>query len=57
MDQITCPKCGEPIPLTKTLRADIESSLKREFERTLTARERERPRRGPNAGSRPTWPT
>ena len=41
MDQITCPKCGEPIPLTKTLRADIESSLKREFERTLTARERE----------------
>lgn len=42
MDQtITCPRCGEPIPLTKALRADIESSLKREFERTLTARERE----------------
>jgi hypothetical protein len=42
MDQtITCPKCGEPIPLTKALRADIESSLKRDFDRTLTARERE----------------
>ena len=42
MDQtITCPRCGEPIPLTKALRADIESSLKREFERTLSARERE----------------
>ena len=38
---ITCPKCGEPIPLTKALRADIESSLKREFERALNARERE----------------
>jgi len=42
MDQtITCPKCGEPIPLTRALRADIEGSLKREFERTLNARERE----------------
>jgi len=42
MDQtITCPRCGEPIPLTQALRADIEGSLKREFERTLTARERE----------------
>jgi hypothetical protein len=42
MDQtISCPKCGEPIPLTKALRADIESSLRRDFDRTLTARERE----------------
>jgi hypothetical protein len=42
MDQtITCRRCGEAIPLTHALRADIESSLKREFERTLNARERE----------------
>ncbi|HEX5473357.1 MAG TPA: DUF2130 domain-containing protein [Vicinamibacterales bacterium] len=42
MDQtITCPDCGAAIPLTRALRADIESSLKREFERALAARERE----------------
>jgi len=42
MDQtITCPNCGEGIRLTQALRVEIESSLKREFERTLTARERE----------------
>ena len=38
---ITCPKCGEAIRMTQALRADIESSLKREFERTLNTRERQ----------------
>lgn len=38
---ITCPSCGKKIPLTRALRADIESSLKREFDETLEARERE----------------
>jgi len=42
MDQtIACPKCGETIRLTQALRAEIESSLKRDFERALNARERD----------------
>jgi hypothetical protein len=38
---ITCPKCGEAIRLTQALRAEMEASLKREYERALIARERE----------------
>ena len=38
---IACPGCGKKIPLTRALRADIEASLKREFDATLDARERE----------------
>jgi hypothetical protein len=34
---ITCPSCGKKIPLTRALRADIEDSLKAEFERRLEA--------------------
>ena len=42
MDQtITCPTCGDSIPLTQALRGEIESSLKREFERAFNARERD----------------
>ncbi len=37
---ITCPSCGKKIPLTRALRADIEASLKAEFEQTLEHRER-----------------
>jgi hypothetical protein len=29
---ITCPSCGKKIPLTRALRADIEASLKAEFD-------------------------
>lgn len=39
-ESITCPSCGKKIPLTRALRADIEASLKAEFEQTLDARER-----------------
>jgi len=38
---ITCPECGNKIPLTRALRADIERSLKQQFEQDLAARERE----------------
>jgi hypothetical protein len=38
---ITCPSCGKKIPLTRALRADIEDSLKAEFEHRLDD-ERER---------------
>src|SRR5262245_25905026 len=34
---IACPSCGRKIPLTRALRADIEASLRHEFE----GRERE----------------
>jgi len=34
---ISCPSCGKKIPLTRALRADIETSVRQEFE----ARERE----------------
>jgi hypothetical protein len=37
---ITCPSCGKKIPLTRALRADIETSLRREFDETLLERER-----------------
>jgi hypothetical protein len=38
---ITCTGCGKTIPLTRALRADIEESLRRQFEQDLIARERE----------------
>ena len=38
---ISCPSCGKKIPLTRALRAEIEQSVKQEFEETLRARERE----------------
>jgi hypothetical protein len=38
---ITCTGCGKTIPLTRALRADIEASLRRQFEQDLIARERE----------------
>jgi hypothetical protein len=37
---ITCPSCGKKIPLSRALRADIEASLRREFDDTLAERER-----------------
>ena len=40
---IACPSCGKKIPLTRALRADIEASLKDEFDRRLDD-ERERAR-------------
>ena len=41
---ISCPSCGKKIPLTRALRADIEASMKEEFERQL-ASELERARK------------
>lgn len=38
---IACPSCGKKIPLTRALRADIEASLKEEYDRRLEE-ERER---------------
>ena len=38
---IGCPSCGKKIPLTRALRAEIEQSVKQEFEETLRSRERE----------------
>jgi hypothetical protein len=38
---ITCSACGNKIPLTQAIRADIEKSLRQQFEETLAARERE----------------
>ena len=38
---ITCTGCGRKIPLTRALRADIEESLRREFEEIMARRERE----------------
>jgi hypothetical protein len=38
---ISCPSCGQKIPLTRALRAEIERSVKQEFDETLRARERE----------------
>ena len=32
---ITCPSCGKKIPLTRTLRMEIESSVKEDYERRL----------------------
>ena len=33
---ITCPSCGKKIPLTRALRAQIEASVKEDYERQLT---------------------
>jgi len=38
---IACPSCGKKIPLTRALRAEVEASIKREFDEALRARERE----------------
>jgi len=38
---ITCPSCRKKIPLTRALRADIEASLKQQFDETLQEQERE----------------
>jgi len=38
---ISCPSCGKKIPLTRALRAEIEQSVKQEFDEALRARERE----------------
>ena len=38
---ISCPACGKKIPLTRALRAEIEASLKLQFDETLHNRERE----------------
>jgi hypothetical protein len=38
---IACPSCGKKIPLTRALRAEIEQSVKQEFDEALRARERE----------------
>jgi hypothetical protein len=46
---IACPSCGKKIPLTRALRADIEGSLKAEFEARL---EEERDRAEKDAARR-----
>ena len=38
---ISCPSCGKKIPLSRALRAEIESSVREQYERTLEKRERE----------------
>jgi hypothetical protein len=38
---ISCPSCGKKIPLTRALRAEIETSLKQQFDETLQGRERQ----------------
>jgi hypothetical protein len=38
---ISCPSCGKKIPLTRALRAEIEASLRQQFDETLQDRERE----------------
>ena len=38
---ISCTSCGKKIPLTRALRAEIEASLKQQFDETLQDRERE----------------
>jgi hypothetical protein len=38
---IACPSCGKKIPLTRALRAEVEESVKQEFDEALSARERE----------------
>ena len=38
---ISCPSCGKKIPLTRALRAEIEASLKQQFDETLQDQERE----------------
>jgi hypothetical protein len=36
---ISCPSCGKKIPLTRALRAEIESSVKEQYEEALEKRE------------------
>jgi hypothetical protein len=38
---ISCPSCGKKIPLTRALRAEIESAVKEQYAETLEKRERE----------------
>lgn len=38
---IACPSCGKKIPLTRALRAEIEASLRQQFDDEMAARERE----------------
>ena len=38
---ISCPSCGKKIPLTRALRAEIEASVKQQFDDTLQERERQ----------------
>src|SRR4051794_4300066 len=38
---ITCPSCGKKIPLTRALRAEIESSVKEQYDDAIEKRERE----------------
>ena len=38
---ISCPSCGKKIPLTRALRAEIESSVREQYEEALEKRERE----------------
>ena len=38
---ISCPNCGKKIPLTRALRAEIETSVKEQYAETLAQRERE----------------
>ena len=38
---ISCPSCGKKIPLTRALRAEIEGSVREQYEEALQKRERE----------------
>jgi uncharacterized Zn finger protein (UPF0148 family) len=38
---ISCPSCGKKIPLTRALRAEIESAARERYEQTPSERERE----------------
>lgn len=38
---ISCPSCGKKIPLTRALRAEIETSVRERYEETFERRERE----------------
>ena len=38
---ISCPSCGKKIPLTRALRAEIESSVREQYEEAIDKRERE----------------
>ena len=38
---ITCTGCGEKVPLTRALRADIEDSIRQQFAQDMAARERQ----------------
>lgn len=38
---IACPSCGKKIPLTRALRAEIESSVREQYEESSARRERE----------------